>query len=163
MLRYKHAYLQSSVSTQKHRRKTTDKTEAFINLSNYTSNPSSHHTKRRTTIITHQYTSISPPHTMKFIYTTTLLLTSLALATPAPAPGPMVPETLPEFHSALTARAAAEVPQLAVPQLDKRASTGKSSGKKGGSSGGGSSSAAASVAPSAALMLGALGVGLWTL
>ncbi|KAF1361768.1 hypothetical protein EJ07DRAFT_153981 [Lizonia empirigonia] len=75
---------------------------------------------------------------MRFIATTTFLCATLALATPAPLAGPAVPETVPEFRPALTARAAA-----ALPQLDARAS--KPKGSKGGSS---NSSAAVSVTPS---------------
>lgn len=86
---------------------------------------------------------------MKFTAATTLLCATLALATPAPLAGPLVPETIPEFRHALTARAAA-----AVPDLDTRASKPK------GSSSGNTTSAATSMSPSSALLMGVLGLGV---
>lgn len=89
--------------------------------------------------------------TMKFSLATTLLtLTTLALATPAPITGPLVPETIPEFRNALLSRADA-------PILEDRA-TSKPKGSKGGS--GNTTSAAAHVPPSSALVVGALGLGV---
>lgn len=89
---------------------------------------------------------------MKFIAQTTLFCATLALATPAPLAGPAVPKTIAEFRQALTARAAA-----ALPQLDERSS--KPKGSSGGSSSS-NSSVAISVSPSGALMVGALGLGI---
>lgn len=86
---------------------------------------------------------------MKFIAATTLLCATLALATPAPLAGPAVPESVPEFRHALTARTA-----VAQPQLDARASK-----PKGGSSSN-KTSAAVSMSPGGVLLVGAVGLGV---
>ena len=89
---------------------------------------------------------------MKFAATTaTLLFATFSLATPAPAAGPLVPDTANEFRHALFGRAAA-----AIPHLDTRKVKG-SSGKGGGNT---TSSAAVAVSPSNAVMIGALGLGV---
>jgi hypothetical protein len=88
---------------------------------------------------------------MKFAAATaTLLFASLSLATPAPAAGPLAPETVKDFRHALFGRAAA-----AIPHLDTRKVKG-GSGSKGGNS---TTSAAVAVSPSNAIMISALGVG----
>ncbi|KAJ4992284.1 hypothetical protein SVAN01_02303 [Stagonosporopsis vannaccii] len=89
---------------------------------------------------------------MKFSLATTLTLSTLALATPAPHAGPLVPDTLPEFRNALLSR-------VALPELVDRATSSKPKGSKGGSSGN-TTSSAVSISPSGALMMGALGVGV---
>lgn len=83
---------------------------------------------------------------MKLTLPATLLFTTLALATPAPNPGAVVPETVPDFRHALMGR-----------HLDPRAVKPKGSSSGGSSS---NSSAAASVSTSGALMVGALGLGV---
>jgi hypothetical protein len=86
---------------------------------------------------------------MKFAAATaTLLFASLSLATPAPAAGPLAPDTVKDFRHALFGRAAA-----AVPHLDTRKVKG---GSKGGNS---TTSAAVAVSPSNAVMISALGLG----
>lgn len=89
---------------------------------------------------------------MKFTTATaSLLFAALAIATPAPISGSLVPETIPEFRHALMGRAAA-----AVPDLDTRSTTKP----KGGSKGSNTTSAAGTVSPSGVLVMGVLGMGV---
>ena len=99
---------------------------------------------------------------MKFSAVTTILFTTLAIASPAPAPIAQ-PEAAAVVDSPNTVREAAPVPEgiltADIIEIEARAPK-KGSGSKGGSSGGNNTNAAITITPSRALELAALSLGV---
>lgn len=103
---------------------------------------------------------------MKFTAATTLLLATVALASPAPVANPdavaepLLVESRKQFREALAARSVLAMPEV---QLEERASSGGKGGKggKGGSGGNNTENAASDMlSPSRVLQIAALGLGV---